>query len=72
MSKDNAKKFLEDLQKDEALRKQVREASEKIIDIAKQHKLEFTREELRAVMRERCKDDDGFKVFDHFSEAPGF
>jgi predicted ribosomally synthesized peptide with nif11-like leader len=75
MSKEHAKKFVEHVQKDPALRKKVTEASEHIIKVAKDHGYEITREELTTVIKERWsqkKDDEDDAAVAHFSEAPGF
>ncbi len=75
MSKEHAKKFVEQVQKDPVLRKKVTEASEHIIKVAKEHGYDITREELTTVIKERWsqrKDDEDDAAVAHFSEAPGF
>jgi predicted ribosomally synthesized peptide with nif11-like leader len=74
MSKEHAHKFIEHVKKDPALQKKVRDASEHILKVAKDHGYEVTREEIRTVIKEHWSkgtgDDD--VALNHFSEAPGF
>ena len=72
MSKEHAKKFVEHVQKDAALRKKVTDASEHVIKVAKEHGYEITREELTTVIKERWSVDEEDTAANHFSEAPGF
>ena len=71
MSKEHATKFMEHIQRDEALRKKVREASEHVIKVAKEHGYDVTREDLKHAAKERWKgnDTDDPAVL---SEIPGF
>jgi predicted ribosomally synthesized peptide with nif11-like leader len=71
MSKEHAQRFMERIQKDEALRKKVREASEHVLKVAKDHGFDVTREDLKHAAKERWKDaeDDDPAVL---SETPGF
>jgi predicted ribosomally synthesized peptide with nif11-like leader len=71
MSKEHAHKFLEQIQKDEALRKKVREASEHVLKVAKDHRFDVTREDLKQAAKERWKDDEGDDPA-VLSETPGF
>lgn len=71
MSKEHAKKFIDHIKKDEQLHKKVKDASEHVIKVAKEHGYEVTREEIRTELKERWtnkQDEDFFP----FSEAPGF
>jgi len=72
MSKEHAHKFLEQIQKDEALRKKVREASEHVLKVAKDHGFDVTREDLKHAAKERWKDDEGDDPAVLLSETPGF
>ena len=75
MSKEHAKKFVEDVQKDPVLRKKVTDASEHVIKVAKDHGCEITREELTTVLKERWsqqRDGEDDAAIAHFSEVPGF
>jgi predicted ribosomally synthesized peptide with nif11-like leader len=73
MSKEHAKKFVEHMERDETLRRKVREASEHIIKVAKDHGYEVTREDLKSVFKERwtteTDDEAGPAVL---SELPRF
>ena len=71
MSKEHATKFMEHIQRDEALRKKVREASEHVIKVAKEHGYDVTREDLKHAAKERWKgnESDDPAVL---SETPGF
>lgn len=75
MSKADAKKFIDHVQKDQALHTKVTQASEHVIAVAKEHGYNLTRKDLRAALRERWsqqhEDDDDTAHFP-FSEAPGF
>ncbi len=53
MPKEQAKKFIEHLDKDAALRAKVRAATEGVLHIAKEHGYDLTREELSEVLREK-------------------
>lgn len=75
MSKEHAKKFIDHLQKDPALRKKVNDASAHIVKVAKDHGYDVTHEEIRSCLKEhwskaKPEDDDPQTAF--FSEAPGF
>ena len=74
MSKEHAKNFLEHLKRDEALRKKVGDASQHIVNVAKEHGYDVTPGELSSAVKEhwsnRKDDDDGPQII--FSEAPGF
>jgi predicted ribosomally synthesized peptide with nif11-like leader len=71
MSKEHAQRFIERIQKDEALRKKVREASEHVLKVAKDHGFDVTREDLKHAAKERWKgDEDDDPAF--LSETPGF
>jgi predicted ribosomally synthesized peptide with nif11-like leader len=75
MSKEHAKKFVEQVQKDEVLRKKVTEASEHILGVAKAHGYDITREDLTAALKEKwsqTKGEEEDKAAFPFSEAPGF
>ena len=75
MSKEHAQKFIEHVKKDPELRKKVRDASEHVLKVARDHGYEVTREEITTVIREswsQRKDDDEDVAMTHFSEAPGF
>jgi predicted ribosomally synthesized peptide with nif11-like leader len=71
MSKEHAQKFMEQIQKDEALRKKVREASEHVIKVAKDHGFDVSRDDLKAVAKERWKGNDTDDPA-WLSETPGF
>ena len=76
MSKAHAKKFIDLLHTDDALRQKVHEAAEEIVKLAKKKKLSVTREEISAALKEhwllnKGKDDDK-ECFIRFSEGPGF
>jgi predicted ribosomally synthesized peptide with nif11-like leader len=74
MSKEHAKKFVSHVQKDEALRKKVNEATEHIIKVAKDHGYEVSRADLRHALKEHWnqqRDDEDEAAF-ALSEAPGF
>jgi len=71
MSKEHAHKFLEQIQKNEALRKKVREASEHVLKVAKDHGFDVTREDLKHAAKARWKDDEGDDPA-WLSETPGF
>lgn len=66
MSKERAKEFLEKLQKDEALRRQVKKGLE---DVAKKAGYDVTQQELREVLCELWEAECE-KFF--YSEPPGF
>lgn len=78
MSIEKAREFAEKAQTDKALRKQLRDATEHIMAIAKDHGYEFTRAELHDVMKEKwgaakmpsAKDTDEPAFF--FSGQPRF
>jgi len=74
MSKEHAKKFVEHVKRDETLRKKVRDASEHVLKVAKEHGYDVTREEIAGSLKEhwsnRPDEDDAPQIF--FSEAPGF
>jgi predicted ribosomally synthesized peptide with nif11-like leader len=72
MSKEHAHKFMEQIQKDEALRKKVREASEHVLKVAKDHGFDVTREDLKQAAKARWKDDEGDDPAVFLSETPGF
>lgn len=71
MSKEHAKKFIDDMKKDPALHKKVKDASDHIIKVAKEHGYDVTHEEIKAEIKGRLaiKEDVDFVPF---SEAPGF
>jgi len=71
MSKEHAHKFLEQIQKNEALRKKVREASEHVLKVAKDHGFDVTREDLKQAAKARWKDEEGDDPA-VLSETPGF
>jgi len=71
MSKEDAHKFIERIQKDEALRKKVREASEPVLKVAKDHGFDVTREDLKHAAKERWKGEEGDDPA-FLSETPGF
>ena len=74
MSKEHAKNFLEHLKRDETLRKKVRDASQHIVNVAKEHGYEVTPAEVSGAVKEHWsskKDDDDMPQI-VFSEAPGF
>ncbi len=77
MSKAHARKFIELLHTDAALRKAVQDAGDKVIELAKKKKLNVTRDEVSAALQEHfvenmSKDDDGTDCLFPFSEVPGF
>jgi predicted ribosomally synthesized peptide with nif11-like leader len=72
MSKEHAHKFMDQIQKDEALRKKVREASEHVLKVAKDHGFDVTREDLKQAAKARWKDDEGDDPAVLLSETPGF
>ena len=77
LSKAHARKFIKLLQTDAALRKAVQDAGDEIIKLAKKKKLNVSRGEISAAIREHWlknidKDDDGKEGFFPFSEKPGF
>lgn len=63
---------MEQVQKDEALRKKVREASEHVLKVAKDHGYDVTREDLKQALKERWKGDKGDDPAVFLSETPGF
>ena len=71
MSQEHAKKFIEQVKTDEQLHKKVRDASEHIIKVAKDHGYDVTREDIKTELKARWakKEDEDFFPF---SEAPGF
>jgi len=73
MSIEHAKKFVEHLHSDEALRKKVSVSREHIVSAAKEKNLEFTPAEMRTALIEHwathSPDDPASGVL---SEAPGF
>lgn len=71
MSKEDAHKFMEQIQKDKDLRKKVREASEHVLKVARDHGYDVTREDLKHAAKDRWKgsEDDDPAVL---SETPGF
>jgi predicted ribosomally synthesized peptide with nif11-like leader len=73
MSKEHAKKFVEHIQKDEALRKKVNDASEHIIKVAKDHGYDVSRADLRHALKEHWSQqaDDADEASVAFSETPG-
>ncbi len=74
MSKEHAKNFLEHLKRDESLRNKVRDASQHIVNVAKEHGYEVTPDEVSGAVKEHWsskKDDDDMPQI-VFSEAPGF
>ena len=71
MSKEHAHKFMEHIQKDEALRKKVREASEHVLKVAKDHGYNVTREDLKQAVKERWKGEEADDPA-LLSETPGF
>ena len=68
--KNTPKKFVEHIQKDEALRKKVNDASAHIIKLAKDHGYEVTHEEVGQALKEHWGKQPDEPSF--FSEAPGF
>jgi predicted ribosomally synthesized peptide with nif11-like leader len=74
MSKEHAKKFVEHLKRDETLRKKVKDASEHIVKVAKEHGYDVTPADISGAVKEhwssRKDDDDVPETF--FSETPGF
>lgn len=73
MSKEHAQAFLKKLATDKAFAEEVKKASQEVIKLAKVHHLEFTREELRTVLKEHWAkpDDDADACLHPFSELPG-
>jgi predicted ribosomally synthesized peptide with nif11-like leader len=80
MSVDSVKKFLDHVEKDKALRAKVKEASDQLVRLAKEHGYSFSREELNNHMREKwgvskpktaASGDDPDTCF-IFSEPPSF
>ena len=73
MSKEHAKTFVEQIQKDPALRQKVNDASEHIIKVAKDHGYEVNRTDLRQALKEHWnqKADDADEASFAFSEGPG-
>ncbi len=53
MSQEQAKKFTEAMEKDEALRAAVKTASDHVVEVAKKHGYHFTREELHDHLKEK-------------------
>jgi predicted ribosomally synthesized peptide with nif11-like leader len=74
MSKEDAKKFVEHVQKDEVLRKKVNDASEHIVKVAKDHGYNVSRVDLRHALKEHWnqQSDEVDEASFGFSEAPGF
>jgi len=74
MSKEHAKKFIEHVQKDDALRKRVNDASDHIIKVAKEHGYDVSRADLRHALKEHWgqQSEDADEASFAFSEAPGF
>ena len=78
MSKKQAQEFIEELQKSAALRKKVNEASEQIVEVAKDSGYKVTREEISAALREHwCEEEKEGKgkkdvLSRVLSQAPGF
>lgn len=75
MSIKDAKTFLDKLKTDKAFSDEVMKASQQVIELAKKtHKLDFTRQELRTVLKEHWSkpDDDADACVKPFSQAPGF
>ncbi len=70
MSKEHAQKFVEHIQKDDALRKKVNDASAHIIKLAKDHGYEVTHEEVSQALKEHWGKQPDKPSF--FSETPGF
>ena len=76
MAKEHAEQFHAHLGSDSELRDAVAAHSEKILDIAREHGLHFTRDELAQVFREKfddSADDDGGAdpLTSILSERPG-
>jgi len=74
MSKEHAKKFIEHIQKDEALRKRVNDASDHIIKVAKEHGYDVNRKDLRQALKDHWSQqgEDADEASFAFSEVPGF
>ena len=78
MSIDHAQDFHKQMGENEEMHTAVKAASEKVLEIAKQNGLDFTREELAEVLANKWKagadsDDDGADPATSFlSERPGF
>ncbi len=75
MSKEQAKKFIEHVQKDPALRKKVNDATDHIVKVAKDHGYQVTHEEVRSALKEHwstMKPEDDDPQVGFLSEAPGF
>jgi predicted ribosomally synthesized peptide with nif11-like leader len=74
MSKEHAKKFIEHIQKDPALRARVNDASDHVIKVAKEHGYDVSRADLRSALKEHWtqQKDDADEASFAFSEAPGF
>jgi predicted ribosomally synthesized peptide with nif11-like leader len=73
MSKAHAKKFIEHIHKDAALRKKVNDATEHIIKVAKDNGYKVSRADLRHALKEHWnqqRDDQDEAAF-VLSEAPG-
>jgi predicted ribosomally synthesized peptide with nif11-like leader len=74
MSKEHDKKFIEHIQKDDALRKKVNDATDHIIKVAKDHGHDVSRADLKSALTEhwsKQKDDEDETAI-MLSEAPGF
>jgi predicted ribosomally synthesized peptide with nif11-like leader len=74
MSKEHAKKFIEHIQKDEALRKKVNDATDHIVKVAKDHGYEVSRGDLKHALTEHWSQQKGGEdeAAIVLSEAPGF
>jgi predicted ribosomally synthesized peptide with nif11-like leader len=53
MSEEHVKKFTEAMEKDAALREEVKKASDQVVEAAKKHGYHFTREELHDHLKEK-------------------
>jgi len=74
MSKEHAKKFIEHIQKDDALRKRINDASDHILKVAKEHGYDISRADLRHALKENWsqQSEEADEASFPFSEAPGF
>ena len=73
MSKEHAKRFIEHIQKDEALRKKVNDATDHIVKVAKDHGYEVSRGDLKVALTEHWSQKGGEdEAAIVLSEAPGF
>jgi len=69
MSIEHARKFVEHLHQDEALRKKVSFSTEHVVSAAKEKGLEVTPEDMKTALNEHWAANPNSKVL---SEAPGF